>query len=178
MHPRILLDKKDIELTLNRLLFELIENHGDFDDSIIIGLQPRGVFLARRLKSLLEKELRKEVTYGELDITFFRDDFRRTENTLVPNKTSIDFLIENKKVILIDDVLFTGRSIRSAMDAMLSFGRPSKVELLVLIDRKYSRHVPIEPNYVGKTVETIKEEKVKVEWASEQDEDRIVLLSK
>lgn len=178
MNPRIILDQKDIELTINRLCFQLIENHGDFSNSVIIGLQPRGVFFARRIKANLEARLDVEIQYGELDITFYRDDFRRTEGPIKASKTTIDFLIEGKKVILIDDVLFTGRSIRSAMDAMLSFGRPSIVELLVLIDRKYSRHVPIEPNYVGKVVETIQEEKVKVEWASEEQEDKIVLYSK
>jgi len=178
MKPAIILNSKSFELTINRLCFQLIENHNDFSESVIIGLQPRGTYLANRIQQQLQHILKNEnIKYGELDVTFFRDDFRRREEILIPKSTKIDFIIENKKVILVDDVLYTGRTIRSGLDAMLAFGRPQKVELLVLIDRRFSRHLPIQPNYVGKKVDSIASEKVKVEWKEIEGEDRVVLYS-
>ncbi|MBN4081596.1 bifunctional pyr operon transcriptional regulator/uracil phosphoribosyltransferase PyrR [bacterium AH-315-C07] len=165
MKPRLLLDSDLLEITLKRLTQQLIENHGDFSNSVVLGIQPRGIFMAERIRNrIIDITGNKDLVHGDLDVTFFRDDFGRREEILVPSKTNIDFVIEGKKVVLVDDVLFTGRTIRSAMDAMLSFGRPKKVELMVLIDRRYSRHLPIEPDYVGKQVDTIASEKVKVEW--------------
>jgi pyrimidine operon attenuation protein/uracil phosphoribosyltransferase len=161
------------------LCWQLIENHGDFSSSVIIGIQPRGVYLAARMHKILSQILsRNKVPYGELDVTFYRDDFRSHEGPLVPSSTNIDFIIENKKVILIDDVLYTGRTIRAALDALLAFGRPAKVELLCLIDRRYSRDLPIEANYVGKSVDTITSEKVKVEWQEEGAENKVWLVTK
>jgi pyrimidine operon attenuation protein/uracil phosphoribosyltransferase len=113
---------------------------------------------------------------GYLDITFFRDDFRRTDKYLEANKTKIDFLVEGKKVVFIDDVLFTGRSIRSALTAIQSFGRPSEIELLVLIDRRFSRHLPIQPDYRGRQVDSINNEKVKVCWLENEGEDVVYLI--
>ncbi|MEM8896139.1 MAG: phosphoribosyltransferase family protein, partial [Bacteroidota bacterium] len=117
------------------------------------------------------------INLGRLDTTFYRDDFRRRDVPLKPNATEVDFIIEGKKVILIDDVLFTGRSVRAAMDAMIAFGRPEKVELLVLIDRMYSRDIPVEPTYTGMQVNTIKTQKILVE-IKEQDsaEDKIWII--
>ena len=115
--------------------------------------------------------------YSNLDITFFRDDFRRRETPIVPNSTKIDFIIEGKKVILVDDVLWTGRTIRAAMDAMMAFGRPEKVELLVLVDRRFSRHLPIEPDYIGIQVDSINSQKVAVSWKETDQEDKVVLVS-
>jgi pyrimidine operon attenuation protein/uracil phosphoribosyltransferase len=143
-----------------------------------LGIQPRGIFLSKRIAEELRKILAEAtILNGNLDITFFRDDFRRREGPLVPNSTQIDFIIEGKKVILMDDVLWTGRTIRSAMDAMLAFGRPEKVELLVLVDRRYSRHVPIEPNYIGIQVDSIDSQKVIVSWKETDQEDKVILLS-
>lgn len=164
MQKRLIFDQKLLDVTISRLCRQLIENHGDFEDTVILGLQPRGVFLAERIKKELKRLLSREITIGYLDSTFFRDDFRRREAPLKANATKIPFIIEDKKVILIDDVLFTGRTVRSAIDAMISLGRPLKVELLVLINRLYSRDLPIEPNYVGKKVNTTHEQKVVVEW--------------
>ncbi len=178
MSPRLLLDNLALNHTLNRLCYELIENYNNFDDTVFISLQPRGVYLGERICSLLESKLGMKLHYGVLDITFFRDDFRRTGKTLEPNKTQIDFLIEGKKVILIDDVLFSGRSVRSGMDALLAYGRPSQVELLVLIDRRYTRHLPIHPNYVGRVVDTMKDERVSVEWAELEGENKVLLYNK
>ena len=178
MQPRQITNKVEFNLILKRLVFELIENHSNFEDTVLIGLQSKGVYLANRLQQVLKEinpDLNLEV--GSLDITFFRDDFRRTDKPLVANETNIDFMIEDKKVILIDDVLFTGRTIRAGLDAMLAFGRPSLVELLVFVDRRYKRHLPIQPTYVGKVVDSVTSEKVSVEWEQVEGEDKVLMYS-
>lgn len=164
MQKKLLLDNQLFEITIKRLCHQLIENHGDFKDTVMVGLQPRGVFLADRIKSSLDKILKKDIPLGLLDITFFRDDFRRREKPIQANVTHMPFILEDRRVILIDDVLFTGRSIRSALDAMTAFGRPQLVELLVLIERKYTRQLPIEPTYIGQSVNTMQSQRVQVEW--------------
>lgn len=177
MQNLTLLDGQKFQITIQRLCRQLIENHNDFSDSVIVGIQPRGVYLARRVADELQKILNKPIMQGDLDITFYRDDFRRRETPLVPNQTRIDFIIEGKKVILMDDVLWTGRTIRAAMDAMLAFGRPGKVELLTLVDRRYSRHLPVTADYVGIEVDSIASQKVVVSWKEADQEDKIVLVS-
>ncbi len=177
MSQKVLLSSKEVAIILHRLACQLIEKHLDFSNSILIGIQPRGTFLAERLKNLLEKEYHvSNITLGYLDITFFRDDFRKTEKPLEANKTKIDFIVENKKVIFIDDVLYTGRSIRAALTAIQSFGRPSEIELLVLIDRRFSRNLPIQPDYRGRQVDAINDEKVKVCWKENEGEDEVYLM--
>ena len=178
MERQVILNAKHLELTLKRLCHELIETHNDFNETVIIGLQPRGIHVVQRLKEQLENILGKEIKCGSLDITFYRDDFRRRETPLIPSVTNIDFSIENKNIVLVDDVLFTGRTIRSGLDALLSFGRPKSVELLVLIDRRFRRDLPIDANYVGKAVDTLLSERVSVEWAEIEGKDKIVLFSK
>tara|TARA_B100001115_G_scaffold85846_1_gene63186 strand:- start:414 stop:962 length:549 start_codon:yes stop_codon:yes gene_type:complete len=178
MEKQVILNAKHLELTLKRLCHELIETHNDFNETVIIGLQPRGIHVVQRLKEQLENILGKEIKCGSLDITFYRDDFRRRETPLIPSVTNIDFSIENKNIVLVDDVLFTGRTIRSGLDALLSFGRPKSVELLVLIDRRFRRDLPIDANYVGKAVDTLLSERVSVEWAEIEGKDKIVLFSK
>lgn len=178
MSQKILLTSKEVNIILHRLACQLIENHLDFSNSVLIGIQPRGVFLAERLKNILENEYNvKHIPLGFLDITFFRDDFRRGEKQLDANKTKIDFLVEDKKVVFIDDVLFTGRSINAALTAVQSFGRPSEVELLVLIDRRFSRHLPIQPDYRGRQVDVISDEKVLVCWKEKDGEDAVYLVT-
>ena len=178
MSQKILLTSKEVNIILHRLACQLIEKHLDFSDTILVGIQPRGTFLAERLKQLLEDEYKvSKINIGYLDITFFRDDFRRTEKPLEANKTKIDFLVEGKKVIFIDDVLYTGRSIRSALTAIQSFGRPAEIELLVLIDRRFSRHLPIQPDYRGRQVDSINNEKVKVSWKEQEGEDLVYLIT-
>ncbi len=130
-----------------------------------------------RLKSQLETILGRTVICGNLDITFYRDDFRRRERSIIPSATNIDFVIEGKQVVLIDDVLFTGRTIRSGLDALLAFGRPEKVELLALIDRRFNRDLPIQADYVGKSVDTLSSERVSVEWKEIEGEDKVVLFT-
>lgn len=178
MQNLTLLDGQKFQITIKRLCHQLIENHDDFSDSVILGIQPRGIYLANRIAYELQQILpQANILNGNLDITFFRDDFRRREAPLLPNATSIDFIIEGKKVILVDDVLWTGRTIRSAMDAMLAFGRPNKVELLVLVDRRFSRDLPIEPDYIGIRVDSINSQRVIVSWKETDQEDTIILLS-
>ncbi len=178
MSQKVLLNSKEVTIILHRLACQLIEKHLDFSDTILVGIQPRGVFLAERIKQILENEYQTpEISLGYLDITFFRDDFRRTDKPLEANKTQINFIVENKKVIFIDDVLFTGRSIRSALTAIQSFGRPSEIELLVLIDRRFSRNLPIQPDYRGRQVDAINDEKVKVSWKENEGEDVVHLIT-
>lgn len=177
MEKQVILNTKHFELTLNRLCYQLIETHNDFSETVLIGLQPRGVNVVARLKSQLEAILGKEVVCGNLDITFYRDDFRRRERPIIPSVTNIDFVIENKNVVLVDDVLYTGRTIRSGLDALLAFGRPKKVELLTLIDRRFRRDLPIQADYVGKAVDTLISERVSVEWKEIEGEDKIVLYT-
>ena len=172
-----IVSSKQFGLMIERLAHQLIENHSDFSDTILVGLQPRGVeFTNRILDKLMQISKNKNIKSGSLDITFFRDDFGRRESPIEAQELDMNVSIEGKNVVLIDDVLFTGRSIRSALDALMSFGRPNQVELMVLIDRRLKRHLPIQPNYVGKTVDSILSEKVIVRWNSKNTEDEIILL--
>ena len=176
MSQKILLTAKEVNIILHRLACQLIENHLDFSNTILIGIQPRGKYLAQRLALLLKEEYNiKTIQVGYLDITFFRDDFRRGDRTLEANKTEIDFVVEDKKVVFIDDVLYTGRSIRAALTAIQSFGRPSEIELLTLIDRRFSRHLPIQPDYRGRQVDAINNEKVIVKWKENEGEDLVLI---
>ena len=178
MSKKVLLNSKEIEIILHRLACQLVENHNDFSDTVLIGLQPRGSFLAKRLASILTNNYNiKNINLGLLDITFYRDDFRRSDKLHEANSTEIDFLIENKHVVFIDDVLYTGRSIRSALTAIQSFGRPAGIELLTLIDRRFSRHLPIQPDYRGRQVDAINDEKVLVNWKETNGEDVVYLVN-
>ena len=178
MGHKILLTSKEVNIILHRLACQLIEKHLDFSNTVLIGIQPRGAFLAKRLNAILSQDYKLDsIALGYLDITFFRDDFRRTDKPLEASKTEINFPIDNKKVIFIDDVLYTGRSIRSALTAIQSFGRPLEIELLVLIDRRFSRHLPIQPDYRGRQVDAINNEKVKVNWTENEGEDSVFLIN-
>lgn len=178
MAKKTLLNEKEIHIILHRLACQLIENHQDFSNTILIGIQPRGIFLANRLVQLLKEDYNiKHITLGVLDITFYRDDFRRRDDPLKANKTDINFIVDNKNVVFIDDVLFSGRSIRAALTAIQDFGRPKSVELLVLIDRRFSRHLPIQPDYKGRQVDVIKNEQVKVEWKENSNLDQVCIIN-
>lgn len=164
---KIILDKQQLQLTLRRLAHQLLENHSDLDELVFIGLQPRGIQVSRLIVDIIQTLCPSEkIRYGVLDITFYRDDVR--EELHIANKTDIPFSIENKKVVLIDDVLYTGRTIRAALDALQDFGRPRKIELCVLVNRRFNRELPIQPDYCGKSIDTIVSQKVKVEWDKEQ----------
>jgi pyrimidine operon attenuation protein/uracil phosphoribosyltransferase len=178
MPNKILLDSKKIEIILSRLVYELIENHKDFHDTVLLGLQPRGVFLIDKILEVFKRDHPKiKIKSGILDYTFFRDDFRRSEKTLSASSTKIDFSIENKNVVLIDDVLFTGRSIKAAMSSIDTYGRPKSIELLVLIDRRFKREIPIEANYCGAKIDTFKGDRVKVLWGEKLKENVIYIES-
>lgn len=162
---RIILSEQKLNLVLDRLTHQLIEHHGDFSDSCLIGIQPRGIALSDRLVQRLHKLGHLHaLQYGLLDITFHRDDFRTRHEPLKASITKIDFLVDNKKVILVDDVLYTGRTIQAAISALQHFGRPEKIELLVLIDRRFNRDLPIQCDYAGMVVDALDQAYVKVEW--------------
>jgi pyrimidine operon attenuation protein/uracil phosphoribosyltransferase len=173
-----LFTQQHLQITIERLAHQLLENHLDFSDTVLIGMQPRGVFLSDRIHQKL-KELIPGVSipYGMLDITFYRDDFNTSPELHIAKETQINFSLENKKVVLIDDVLYTGRTIRAGLDALLDFGRPESVELLVLIDRRFSRELPIQPDYVGMTVDSVASQKVKVLWKEKDEKDEVVMLN-
>lgn len=178
MKQSILLDGPKFQITIRRLCQQLIENHGDFSNAVLIGIQPRGTYLAKRIAKELKEVMGLDVQTGILDITFYRDDFRmKGTSPILANSTEIDFIVEDKVVILIDDVLWTGRTIRSAMDAVQAFGRPSKLELLVLVDRRFSRQIPIEPDYIGIQVDSMDSQKVIVSWAEVDGGDSIELIT-
>ncbi len=167
---KTILDKYQLQITIERLAYQLIENYSDLSSLVIIGIQPRGIYLSDKIFEQLKKIVPdKTIPYGKMDITFYRDDIRKELHS--PNQTDISFSIEDKNVVLIDDVLYTGRTIRAALDALLAFGRPRKVELCVLINRRYSRQLPIQPDYCGKAIDSLISQKVKVEW----DKEKVVL---
>jgi pyrimidine operon attenuation protein/uracil phosphoribosyltransferase len=172
---KTILSEQQLALTVKRLAHQILENNLQLADTVIIGLQPRGVFLSDRivqeLKVIVSPDL---VQYGKLDITFYRDDVRKSLH--IANHTDIPFSISDKKVVLIDDVLYTGRTIRAALDALLDFGRPSKVSLCVLVDRRFNRELPIQPDYAGKVIDTIISQKVKVNWKEKDGGDEVVLI--
>ena len=176
MSQKVLLNEKEVNIILHRLACQLIEKHNDFSNTILVGLQPRGKYLVDRLTQLLVSDYNvSNPQVGYLDITFYRDDFRRSEKVLKASSTQLEFSIENKTVVLVDDVLFTGRSIRAALNAIQSFGRPKVVKLLTLIDRRFSRELPIQPDYCGLQVDSRLNEKVVVNW--EENNDSVYLIS-
>jgi len=178
MQNKILLDSKKIEIILRRLVYELIENHKDFDETVLLGLQPRGIFFIDKILEVFKRDHPNiKIKSGILDYTFFRDDFRRSEKTLSASSTKINFSIENKNVVLIDDVLFTGRSIKAAMSSIDTYGRPKSIELLVLIDRRFKREIPIEANYCGAKIDTFNGDRVKVLWGEKLKENVIYIES-
>lgn len=170
MESRLILDTKKINIILERLTHQLFENRHADKEMVIIGLLPRGKAMAMEIhQRICRLSGRDNIPFGTLDSTFYRDDFRRSDKPLLPNEMHLDFQIENKHVILIDDVLYTGRSVRSALNAMSDFGRPAKTELMVLIDRRYNRELPIQPDYVGEEVDTRAHDKVKVSFENSEN---------
>jgi len=175
---RVILSQERFAFTCERICHQLIEKYDTFEDTCVIGIQDRGAIFSDRVVELLQKKKIKNFDYGKLDISFHRDDYRKRDRPLAPSETSIDFIIEDKKVILIDDVLYTGRSVHAAMSALQQFGRPSRIELLVLVDRRYNRHFPIKADLKGITVDAIDDAYVKVEWSHLDGKDQIKLFSK
>ena len=175
---KTLLDRPRFALTIERLCHQLLEDWGDFSDACIVGIQPRGTLLSNRIHARLEQLLGKNIEYGKLDITFYRDDFRMADGPLAPHPNEIDFIVADKKVLLIDDVLYTGRTISAALAALQNYGRPRAVELMVLVDRRFNRHLPIQPDYFGITVDALDEAYIKVRWDEIHGEDEILLFDK
>ena len=171
---KTILSGQQLSFVIQRLSNQLLENHVNLENTVLIGIQPRGIFFSDRIVAELKKQMSTQISYGKLDITFYRDDVRQGLHII--NQTNIPFSIENKNVILIDDVLYTGRTIRAALDALLDFGRPSKVELCILIDRKFSRELPIQDDYVGKSIDSIISQKVKVFWKEKDDKEEVALV--
>lgn len=172
---KTILNEQQLSITIQRLCHQVLENHIDLENTVLIGLQPRGIYVSRRMVDQLKKQVSGDkIFYGKLDITFYRDDIRKELHKA--NHTDIPFSIENKDVVLIDDVLYTGRTIRAALDALLDYGRPAKVELCILIDRRFSRQLPIQPDYVGKAIDSIISQKVKVFWNEKDGKEEVALL--
>jgi pyrimidine operon attenuation protein/uracil phosphoribosyltransferase len=170
-----LLDAKDIDLILKRIAHNIIEVHKGSADLALVGIQTRGVYLARRLAAIIETIEGVQVPTGTMDITLYRDDWTRITHHPVVQATDIPFSVDGRQVVLVDDVLFTGRTIRAAMDALMDFGRAARIELVVLVDRGH-RELPIMANYVGKVVETRRSETVNVLLTEKDGQDRVVLL--
>lgn len=175
MNNRIILDNRLVQLTLERFSHQLLENYGNFSDTAIIGVQPRGVLLSDKLIQHLKSLVDEPIHYGKLDITFYRDDFRSKGKQLEAKETDINFSIEGKRIILVDDVLYTGRTIRAALDALLAHGRPSEVKLLTLINRRFNRELPIQPDFIGQTVDTQIGESISVVWGDTISGDCVIL---
>ena len=176
---KTLLKGERFGLTIERLCHQLLEDWGDFSDACLIGIQPKGVMLSDRIHQRLQELAGNEsIEYGRLDITFYRDDFRRKEKPLSPYRNQMDFLVDDKKVLLIDDVLYTGRTVQAALAALQHYGRPEFVELLVLVDRRFNRQLPIQPDYIGLSVDALDEAYVKVGWEEYDGVDSVLLFDK
>ena len=178
---KIVLDGEAIERTLTRVAHEIIEQADDLERVALVGIHTRGVPIAQRLRRLVEDRSGEELAFGQVDITFYRDDVHvragqapRRAQPLVRD-TKLDFELEGRTVILVDDVLYTGRTIRAAIDALFEYGRPARVQLAVLADRGH-RELPIRPDYVGKNLPTTKGERVQVELVEVDEVDRVLLV--
>jgi pyrimidine operon attenuation protein / uracil phosphoribosyltransferase len=175
---RLILDKGRFALTIERLCHQLIEAYDRFENTCLIGIQPRGVWLSDRISGRLAEILHSpNLKYGKMDITFYRDDFRTRIKPLKASKTEMDFVVEDMNVVLIDDVLYTGRTVQAALTALNHFGRPRRVELLTLVDRRFNRHLPIHADYIGTTIDALDHAYVKVEWKELDGEDRVLLFA-
>ncbi len=185
---RIISKSAQLDLTIERLCYQLLEDYGDFSNTCLIGIQTGGVALAERLQQKMAEILSETksrtsgmrgsvpLPLGKLDITFYRDDFRTSKKPLAANTNDMPFVVENQRVILIDDVLYTGRSVQAAMTALNHYGRPESVKLLVLVDRRFNRQVPVRPDYVGIVMDALDEAYVQVEWKEVEGSDRVLLF--
>jgi pyrimidine operon attenuation protein/uracil phosphoribosyltransferase len=173
---RRLMKPREMDLALSRIAAEIIEDHPDLTDVVLVGIRRRGIPLAERLNQKIRKLSGQELPLGKLDITFYRDDLTLVDTQPVVEASHLDFDVEEKTVILVDDVLYTGRTTRAALDSVLDYGRPRSVELVVLVDRGH-RELPIQADYVGKHVETARDEVVEVRMPSVDDEEGVFLTT-
>lgn len=175
---KLIISSVRFNLIIRRLCHHILENHVNLSDLCIIGIQERGVLLAERLKSeICNIHEKPSFSFGKLDITFYRDDFRRRDLPIKAASTDIKFLVENKNVVLVDDVLYTGRTVHAAMSALQDFGRPRRVEMLCMVNRRFNRHLPIKADYEGLAIDALDDAYVRVEWKEKEGEDRVLLFS-
>lgn len=177
MEPTVLMNAEEMARTLERLAFQILEKRGDSPDLALIGIQRRGADIAARLASILKAKLKRELPCGALDITLYRDDWTSVGTRPTVGPTNIPFSIQGRDLVLVDDVLFTTRTVRAAMEALLDFGRPRRVELLVLVDRGH-HELPIHADYIGRSVNTARDEHVNVLMAERDGHDEVRLLSR
>ncbi|NQT32124.1 MAG: bifunctional pyr operon transcriptional regulator/uracil phosphoribosyltransferase PyrR [Candidatus Omnitrophica bacterium] len=170
------LDEAGIKRTLLRISHEIIEKNQGTDELVVIGIRNRGAYLAERIAENMKAIEGKDVPVGAIDITLYRDDLSEIAEQPVLQSTDIDFDINNKKIILVDDVLFTGRTVRCALDELVDFGRPANIQLAVLVDRGH-REFPIRPDFVGKNIPTSKDESVEVRLKETDDKEEVVVLA-
>ena len=176
---RCILSGRQFELTIMRLAHQVIENYPTWDDACIMGIQESGVRLAESLAAEIKRISKsKHIPLGKLDITFYRDDYRIRDKPLSPSQTTVPgHTLEHRRIVLVDDVLYTGRTVQAAMSAMQDFGRPAQVELLALVDRRFVRHLPIQADYAGIVVDAINQAYVKVKWAEKASDHQVLLYS-
>ncbi len=175
---RVILNHDQFQLTIERICQQLIEEFDSFDQTCLIGIQPKGVLFADRLHSRLLSILGiPAIEYGMLDITFYRDDFRIRSKPLKASVTKMPFLVDGKNVLLVDDVLYSGRTVQAALTALQHYGRPKRVELVALVDRRFNRHLPIQPDFAGLRVDALDEAYVKVEWKEREGEDQVLIFA-
>lgn len=164
----------EVRRTVDRLAYQVLENHGECENLVLVGIQRRGVDIAARVRTVLEEQLGKKVEFGSLDINLYRDDWTTLDVQPMINKTDIPVSVDGKALLLVDDVLFTGRTIRAALEAVLDYGRPNRIELMVLVDRGH-RELPIQANYVGKQIATARTEQVDVMIEEIDGRDEVLL---
>jgi pyrimidine operon attenuation protein / uracil phosphoribosyltransferase len=175
---KVILHHARFGITIERLCLQLWENWDQHPDRCIVAIQPRGVELAQRIHARISELTGQDIPFGILDITFYRDDFRMRDEPLTPHQNKMDFIIGGKHVLLVDDVLYTGRTIHAALSALQHYGRPAKVDLLALVDRRFNRDLPVQASYVGIAVDALEEAYVRVYWKEHDGEDKIVFYDK
>lgn len=174
---KTIMDAAEITRCLERMVYEIREEHPDGKDLLIVGIRTRGVYLAERLKSILDSVYSQPVPLGIVDITLYRDDLTRLDYQPQVKDTQLPFDMDDRKILLVDDVLYTGRTIRAAMDALFDFGRPKSIQLAVLVDRGH-RELPVQADYVGKKVPTSRTEQVQVSLKESDNTDEVLILEK
>ena len=174
---KILMDSEGLDRSITRMAYEILEKNKGVEGLAFVGIRTRGVFLAQRLRDKISETEKKEIPLGILDITLYRDDFKSSQPKPLLGKTEIPFSIDDQKVILVDDVLFTGRTIRAAMDALIDFGRPKMIQLAVLIDRGH-RELPIRADFVGRNLPSLPWEAISVRLTEKDGKDEVILKIK
>ncbi len=171
-----IMDENDLDRTITRLACEILEKNKGLENIVIIGMRTRGAFLAERIAKKLKDVEKKDVLIGALDITLYRDDFRTVNKQPQVQITDIPFSVDDKNIVLVDDVLYTGRTVRAALDALMDFGRPAGIQLAILVDRGH-RELPIKADFIGKNVPTVYGEEIRVHMKETDEDDGVFLVS-